>query len=171
MDTRRLLNAGLTAVAVVAAFLVGTALLLAFNGVRFFILESGSMAPQYPKGSLCLVDTSIPLSALDIDDVVVYRETTGVRVMHRLIGYDQNGYVLKGDAATTDKTVRLSDANYVGVTTYTVPKLGAAIRFFTNRIHIVSGLVAVLVVLALLPRKLKPRPVPYTKATDIAPTN
>ena len=43
----------------IAALIAVTALVLVLLGYRPFVLMSGSMAPLYPEGSLCFVNTSL----------------------------------------------------------------------------------------------------------------
>lgn len=145
-------------VAVIAAFagLVAlTALVLVLLGYRPFVLMSSSMEPLYTEGSLCFVNTRIPLKDLSVGDVLVYRESDFL-VLHRLVGIEGEADVvidakLQGDTNNIAQDVELSRINYVGRAAFTIPALGAAVE------HIPSALIwssaAVFIILACVPWK------------------
>ena len=143
-------------VAVIAAFagLVAlTALVLVLLGYRPFVLMSGSMAPLYTEGSLCFVNTRIPLEDLSVGDVLVYRESDFL-VLHRLVGIEGEGdgiiqARLQGDKNNIAQDVELSPINYVGREVFTIPALGAAVAHIPSAL--IWSLVAVFIILACIP--------------------
>lgn len=153
MGTRKILNTGLTILSIVAICVVLSFLIMSLLGIRPFVIKSGSMEPLYPTGSICFVNTRISVDDLAVGDVVVYKESNDIRVMHRLIEVD-GGYTLKGDAAATSKRVELTDDNLIGVTIYSSPMLGVAIRVITKYRFLCIAIAAALILLACLPRKL-----------------
>jgi len=145
-------------VAVIAAFagLVAlTALVLVFLGYRPFVLMSSSMEPLYTEGSLCFVNTRIPLEDLSVGDVLVYRESDFL-VLHRLVGIEGKADVvidakLQGDTNNIAQDVELSRINYVGRAAFTIPALGAAVEHIPSAL--IWSLAAVFIILACVPWK------------------
>jgi signal peptidase I len=88
------------ATAAVAALLV---LAPAVIGWQRYAIVSGSMTGTYDRGSL-VVDDVVPVSALEVGDVITYLPPTGDHLItHRIawIGHDQSGariFRTKGDA-------------------------------------------------------------------------
>ena len=60
-------------------------------------LESGSMAPQYPAGSIVLTTKLLKPRP---DAICAYRHN-GIIVIHRIIAETDEGYIFKGDANNT----------------------------------------------------------------------
>lgn len=115
----------------IAALIAVAAIILVLLGYRPFVLMSGSMEPLYSEGSLCFVNTRIPLDDLSAGDVLVYRESDFL-VLHRLVGIEgeTDGVIqarLQGDTNNIAQDVELSSINYVGREAFTIPALGAAI--------------------------------------------
>ena len=137
----------------IAALIAVTALVLVLLGYRPFVLMSGSMAPLYPEGSLCFVNTRIPLEDLSVGDVLVYRESDFL-VLHRLVGIESeaDGVIhaqLQGDTNNIAQDVELSSINYVGRETFTIPVLGAAVEHIPSAL--IWSLAAVFIILACIP--------------------
>ncbi len=70
------------------------ALIAARLCTRTWYLKSGSMAPEYPTGSIII--TTVLLKP-DVGSVCAYRHN-GITVIHRVIGETEDGFVFKGDA-------------------------------------------------------------------------
>ena len=102
------------------------ALILVLLGYRPFVLMSGSMAPLYPEGSLCFVNTRTHLEDLSVGDVLVYRESDFL-VLHRLVGIEGEGdgviqARLQGDTNNIAQDVELSPINYVIRCRFIIPQ-------------------------------------------------
>ena len=145
-------------VAVIAAlsgFIALTALLLLLLGYRPFVLMSGSMEPLYTEGSLCVIDTHVPLDDLTVGDVLVYRTGDFLVLLHLVDVYDATDGVvnakLQGDTNNIAQDVELSRINYVGRAVFTIPSLGVAVSHTPPAL--IWSLVAVLIVLACVPWK------------------
>lgn len=66
-----------------------------WQGIRPMIVVSGSMEPNLPVGSLCLIDTRYR----DIRQGEIITFDFGKeKITHRVIGVLQEGYVTRGDA-------------------------------------------------------------------------
>ncbi len=108
---------------------------------RAYVVESASMAPQIPTGSLVLVDTGAEPEA---GDVISFRVGQGVTT-HRLLDIDADGtLVTKGDAnAQADPFVATSQ-DIVGTVVGVSPGLGMAVQFLQTP----AGLASLLLVVA-----------------------
>lgn len=124
-------------------------LLLILLGYRPFILTSPSMVPLYPQGSLVWANTKVKVEDVEVGDVLVYRAPSGNLVMHRLVGEN----LLQGDANNTAQEVELNRINYVGKASFSLPWLGDAVAAVLSVKWIVFAVVAVLLVLACIPRR------------------
>ena len=124
-------------------------------GFRPFIIQSQSMEPLYAKGSLCWVNTNVTPDSVKAGDVLVYRSSTGLLVMHRLISASPAdassvSAVFQGDANSTAETVVLSPVNLVGKAAFSVPRLGTAVDRMLSG-SAVWFLIVLFVILACLP--------------------
>lgn len=98
---------------------------------RPYILKTASMEPLYAKGSLCWVDTKVKLDSVSVGDVLVYRSSTNMLVLHRLVDIlpiqAANGSLsvtMQGDANSTQQDILLSNINFIGREAFTIPRLG-----------------------------------------------
>ena len=113
-------------IAVFAAALSITLVILYVIGYHPFVLSTQSMEPTVMKGSLCWVDTKITPQEVEVGDIVVYRSPANSLVLHRLVEVAPDGqYVLKGDASQKKQEVALSKINFIGREVFSIPRLGS----------------------------------------------
>ena len=91
------------------------------------LIGSGSMSPAINTGDVVIV-AKIPASNIHEGDVIQFRVTRTLDVVHRVTGVTRDGgslyFTTKGDAnALADPEQVLAD-NVVGKVVYTVPKVG-----------------------------------------------
>ena len=147
----------LIAVTSAIAALIGLfVLILVLFGYRPFVLLSPSMEPLYREGSLCVINTHTNLDEIETGDVLVYRTSTGLLVLHRLVDIaDKTDGILygqmQGDANNISQAVELSSVNYVGREAFTIPGLGSAVEKILSLPTLTWGLVAVFIILACIP--------------------
>lgn len=132
------------------------AIVLVLFGYRPFVLLSPSMEPLYREGSLCVINTHTSLDEIETGDVLVYRTSTGLLVLHRLVDIaDKTDGILyaqmQGDANNISQAVELSSVNYVGREAFTIPGLGSAVEKIHSLPTLTWGLVAVFIILACIP--------------------
>mgnify|MGYP002626680798 FL=1 len=118
------------------------------------------MEPLYPKGSLCVINTSFPPEKLKAYDVIVYRSTGGQYVFHRIIeihsSKDHRMLIsIKGDANSTAQRITLSTDNYVGKKAFVIPKLGQYIESLRYTLPFIYFGIIVLLVITELPKNKK----------------
>ena len=132
------------------------AIVLVLFGYRPFVLLSPSMEPLYREGSLCVINTHTSLDEIAAGDVLVYRTSTGLLVLHRLVDItDKTDGILyaqmQGDANNISQAVELSSVNYVGREAFTIPGFGSAVEKMLSLPTLIWGLVGVFVILACIP--------------------
>ncbi len=83
------------------------------GGRVYAIAPSGSMIPTLDAGSIVTIET-VPLAKLRKGDIVIYRNTSGLAVIHRLYEkHDNLWYVLGDNNATVDHEM-VSAGNFIG---------------------------------------------------------
>ena len=111
-------------------FLIAIAALLLIywvSGLRLCSVESGSMVPTIPTGSLCVVTTRADYEDIEVGDVVVYiRASDGKRIIHRVIEITEDGMVTKGDHNSIDDglSVTKEQNNLFAKNLFHIPYLG-----------------------------------------------
>ena len=137
------------AAAIVAAIFV----LIKLLGWNMFSVDSPSMAPLYPVGTLVIVQKAEP-EEIEVGDVITYvLNEDGVLVTHRVIkiNADNRTFITKGDANNTEDSPVLWD-NMVGRVLLGITALGRPVRFLTaeeNRPAVIS-VIAVIFVFSLV---------------------
>lgn len=113
-------------VVLIACYLLGP--------VRFCYVPSGSMEPNLPTWSFCVVNRWAPYDKLEVGDIIVYdRISDGLRIIHRVIAVTDEGLVTKGDANRVDDGLSTNEFNYFGKYLFHVPLLGKAIALAKTR--------------------------------------
>jgi signal peptidase len=153
---RRLTLLGLRLVLVVIA--AATALLvwpmLTGQPSRVIIVSGHSMEPTFHTGDLLL---AWPSSEYHVGDVVPYRipadePGAGGMVIHRLVGHDRAGYLMKGDNNAAPDMWRPRHGDAVGRTILLVPKVGVLLAWIRQPL-ILAALAAGVVTTLLMLRK------------------
>ena len=128
--------------------LIAIAVLLLFyliSGLRLCVVESGSMEPNIPTGSLCIVNTRAAYDDLELGDVVVYvRQSDGKRIIHRVVEITEEGIVTKGDANRSTDGLSVTAENLYAKNLFHIPYLGR-ISMAVRK----PGGIAIIVLLAL----------------------
>ena len=114
-------------------------------GYRCYIVMSGSMEPQLPTGSLCLVDTRVEYETIGVGDVIVYAQHNGL-VTHRVVAVTEDGLETKGDANDISDGIRVTRANFGGKTMGAIPGLGYVLYWLKQPLVQGIGGVAVITV-------------------------
>ncbi|MGZ8781973.1 MAG: signal peptidase I [Gaiellaceae bacterium] len=110
------------------AVLLGTAFLM---GWKFQVVETGSMAPRYPAGSLAIVE---PLDAVEVrpgmtvvfEDPFVRGRLVAHRVVKRLPG-NSPVWMTKGDANAESDPAPVHAAALQGRVRWAIPGLGRVV--------------------------------------------
>ncbi len=95
------------------------------QGVRAFVVSSGSMAPAIPVGSLVL---TAPVVDPQPGTVITFRQGGGT-VTHRVVAVEGDRLVTRGDANTTPDAGSVRTGSLMGRVGLTVPLAGYAVVF------------------------------------------
>ena len=134
---------------VVAALLAVAALLVASYvlGWRLLVVESGSMAPTYPVGSLTVVtsaDTADLVAGSSI--VFVSQNGSGALVSHRVVRRVENPdglfFETRGDANPAADPLLVPVRDVRGSVVYAVPRAGTVLTFLTQTPVVASLILA-----------------------------
>lgn len=152
----------------VTSVLVGIAVLLAalfwgfrIFGFKVFIVQSGSMEPNYRVGALVYVRPVDP-EKLEAGDVITFELGGGARGTHRIVEVlEENGtrtFLTKGDNNDQPDAAPVSPERIVGEVKFTVPYLGFLAAYIQQPpgTYVAVSVVAVLLLLVLLPDLIFP---------------
>jgi signal peptidase I len=104
------------------------------------VVQSGSMEPSIPTGSIVYVDTSVAIDEIEEGDVVTFRvhPTSTQTYTHRVVDVTENmgGTVLetKGDANDQPDAVRTDDAMLVGRVAQDAPAYGYLVAYLDRAV-------------------------------------
>ena len=125
-----------------------------FTGIHLFNVESGSMTPEYPVGTL-LIDKETDPSLIEQGDVVTFiMNEEGMLVTHRVVSIDRTDktFTTKGDANNVEDPEPVMWGNVIGKVMFSVPFAGKPFSYISaeeNR-KIVIGVIAGLLILSLI---------------------
>jgi signal peptidase I len=118
------------------------------NGVRFYAVESGSMAPAFGQGDLVIDTPTSPATVFRVGDVITFHPTAGYTTTHRIIAVDATGISTQGDANQTADIGQIQAGDVIGIVVGVVPFGGYVAMFFRQPAGI-AALIGVMVVLYL----------------------
>lgn len=125
-------------------------------GHRIYIVESGSMVPTLPIGSMIIIKET-PASEIQKNDVVTYYSTNGdVKITHRIVEVKANneGFLTRGDANNTEDASVLKGDRVIGKLALMIPYIGTIFGILNGKIGII-----LIILLAgmwiMIPRLLK----------------
>ena len=140
----------LTCTIIASALIV---LILFLNGIRPYIVTTGSMEPNIHIGSVCFVNGNDDIKEIHKDDVITFRAGDKTIVTHRVIDVTSEGLITRGDANNTEDISPVTEKNYIGKVTVSVPKIGHIMFFLrrkTGRILCVTAII-MLLLFSLMP--------------------
>jgi len=129
-----------------------------FGGPISNIAVSGdSMLPTFASGDFLVVKKE---HSYAIGDIVVYAIPAdsvgaGRRVVHRIVGGDENGYVMKGDNNSSTDPWRPTRAQIVGQEWFHVPGLARVLQFLRNPITLALAIASTTLAILLAPNSLQ----------------
>lgn len=105
-------------------------------GYKAFVIETGSMSPSVPKGSIAYVKEYEFFDDYAVDDIVTFRDNSGNSFTHRIVEIKEKNhtFVTKGDA-NADVDPSPADGNYaVGKVEFAIPLIGYVASFLKHTI-------------------------------------
>ena len=128
-----------TALIVIAAFVALSAIDIPEN-YKLLSVQSGSMEPAIPIGSVLLTK---PSSAYQVEDVITFRdiENPNYLITHRIVEVEnlENGslYVTKGDANEDADSERIEKDLVVGKVIWSLPLIGYVVSFARTQVGLI----------------------------------
>ncbi len=108
--------------------------ILLMCGMKLYCIETGSMEPDYPIGSMVVVER-VWFDQLKVGDVITYVISDNTVVTHRLIGIDTEHRLLttKGDNSNIADSSPVNYENVIGRVNFCVPGFGYVFLFLSTR--------------------------------------
>lgn len=160
-------NAIIVALTIYVAIIAGSLVIPRFFGIMPYIVQSGSMEPMIPTGSVAYINQRDRDVA--VNDIITYRlgeeasigtgqggyaqSEAGTLVTHRVVRIDDDGnLVTKGDNNEVEDMSPISTTQVVGTYKFHIPKLGLIMAKIGNRtmMMILVGLFAMNFVTSVL---------------------
>ena len=102
---------------------------IVFLDMNPYVIVSGSMEPELPVGSLCMIDCQ--QKEPETGDIISYKAGDSV-ITHRVIEVTDEGYVTKGDANDSKDPGIVKQKQVFGTCVFSIPKAGYAVMFFRS---------------------------------------
>lgn len=140
------------AMVLLAALLWGARLV----GLDVFVVQSGSMEPDYPTGSVVYVRDVDP-AELEVGDVITFRLSGSTRATHRIIEVAERdggiAFRTKGDANDYADNGLVSPSDIVGKVAFSIPYLGFLVAYIQQPpgMYIAICTAAAILLLTVLP--------------------
>ncbi len=126
----------------------------------YVIVAGGSMHPTLQSGDLVV---AFEQDAYTVGDVVVYRvpaaeRGAGTKIVHRIVGGSETGYVVKGDAREGPDKWEPTPDEILGKMTVNVPHAGSALLLLRTPLGLafLAGMTTLLVALGVFSRPDRP---------------
>ena len=110
---------------------------IALGGFRAFLIQTMSMEPEYPVGSV-VVAKSVPVETLKEGDVISFRVGQGGLVLtHRIVDIErfEDGYYMittKGDTNLENDRDKVDGRDVFGIIIMCIPKLGLMLNWLRS---------------------------------------
>lgn len=126
------------ALLLVVAALLANAFPAAVGADRTFVVQSGSMEPAIPTGSIVFVK-DVPAERIEEGDVITFSKgrntvTTTHRVTQKYYNGESIRFTTKGDANEEPDPEPVYRPQLVGVVVFTIPYLGYITAFASTRL-------------------------------------
>ena len=136
--TKRIWNIVTGIIAGLVALMVVFIWVLPMIGMELFLIQSGSMEPDYPTGSIVYV-TKVEATELKVNDVITFNLGSGTKATHRIIDIvpdETNPNILrfktKGDANEHEDHSLVESHNIVGRVLFHIPYMGYVVNYIQH---------------------------------------
>lgn len=98
------------------------------QSISAYVITSGSMQPSIPVGSIVIAQSE---NSYNVGDIVTFKPTENKdhNVTHRIVGYEGNMFITKGDANQDADLGRIESSQIAGKKVLTIPYLGYLVNF------------------------------------------
>lgn len=133
---------------IITLFFIAMAVVLTsqniLNKVKFYVVQTGSMKPAVPAGSLIIIKQE----EYKTGDIITFRASQEAQTVttHRIIRVSEDGFITKGDANDIFDTSPVSKNSIIGKVIVTIPLLGFLIAFSKTQL----GFITLIIVPALI---------------------
>lgn len=150
----KIINALSLAGSVITRVLLGIVVLLVLGvlhiiilGMRLYTVQTGSMAPTYPVGTVLIVEP-VQFEDLSAGDVITYTSGNAV-VTHRIVSTDpeKRQFQTKGDNNNVTDSAPVSYDRVIGKVKTGIPYVGLALLFLQTRFGTMMLMIAIASVL------------------------
>lgn len=100
------------------------------GGYKLYSVQSGSMHPTIPTGSLVVIQ---PTNSYRVRDVVTFKTENKTPVTHRLHRIENDVYTTKGDANDAVDSEPIKKDQILGKVIYSLPYIGFPISFAKSK--------------------------------------
>lgn len=112
--------------AVTVSLILGLGFMIAILDINPYVIVSGSMEPELPVGSVCLVDCQ--QKEPEVGDIISYKAKDTI-ITHRVIEETDDGYITKGDSNSVADPGIVKPKQIFGTVICSIPKVGYAVMF------------------------------------------
>ena len=108
------------------SLIMGLGFLIVILDINPYVIISGSMEPELPVGSVCLVDCQN--KEPEAGDIISYKAQDTI-ITHRVIEETDDGYITKGDSNSVADPGIVKPKQIFGTVICRIPKVGYAVMF------------------------------------------
>lgn len=133
--------------------IVGSVFVILFCiGIQPYVVESGSMQPDIPTGSLCFINKKAKYEDMKVGDIIAFKINSNAFATHRIVSITNEGFETKGDANNVIDNIITTKDNYIGQNIFSIPYVGLWVLVIqTTRGKIILGtIIIVLFLVAIL---------------------
>ncbi len=114
------------------------------NGIRARILITSSMQLSVYKGSLVLINISVPWDSLEEGNIIVFRSVK-TEVMHRVVAVTDDGLIIKPDNGNGESCV--TKDMYLGREVIAFPYIGGMLKPVLQRGKVLVIIIAMAMII------------------------
>ncbi|MCI5536847.1 MAG: signal peptidase I [Clostridiales bacterium] len=108
------------------SLIMGLGFLIVILDINPYVIISGSMEPELPVGSVCLVDCQ--QKEPEAGDIISYKAKDTI-ITHRVIEKTDGGYITKGDSNSVADPGIVKPKQIFGTVICSIPQVGYAVMF------------------------------------------
>ena len=144
---KSILNIIMTIIIIVGSVFV----ILSCIGIQPYVVESGSMQPDIPTGSLCFINKKAKYENMKVGDIIAFKINSNAFATHRIVSITNEGFETKGDANNVIDNIITTKDNYIGQNIFSIPYVGLWVLVIqTTRGKIILGTIIIVLFLAAI---------------------